>query len=258
MTMKKLRSHLSHFSIISLISVSGLVMIGCRGDGIPYEAELYEVAQAAIADGLYILGGTDQGLEVSGDQYRYYSEGGEEEWRPVVELTAIQDGVIFDGRNYWCINTPTEPGVCTENGWRTVEERLQEQAEAEASSIAPSELTIGGFERGAQPADVNRQLGQPTQISQGYYTRYEYPGFTAWFDADYLVDMLSTSPEYCTPSGVCPGMTAAEVRQIYGTPTMNESEEGRFMEYYADGETCWLKIRLDGEIVRSVAAVCLI
>lgn len=137
MTTKQLRSHLSRFSIISLISLSGLVIVGCNSFAAsdrrtPDQAtQQYEVAQTAIADGLYILGGTDQSLEVFGAQYRYYSEGGAEEWRPVVELTAIQDGVIFDGRNYWCINTPTEPGVCTENGWRTVAERLQEQAEAE-------------------------------------------------------------------------------------------------------------------------------
>lgn len=49
-------------------------------------------SSAEIPDGLYVMGGTSQGLEVSGDQYRYYSEGGEEEWQPVASLTLIQPG----------------------------------------------------------------------------------------------------------------------------------------------------------------------
>ncbi|MEY3300142.1 MAG: hypothetical protein RLZZ597_3402 [Cyanobacteriota bacterium] len=227
---------------------------------------------AKIADGLYIMGGTSQGLEVSGNQYRYYSEGGEEEWQPVSDLTLIQPGLIFDGRNYWCINTPTEPGVCTERGWRTIAERLAEQEaeETESSSepgastepqpvtVASRELSVGGFRSGDQRPNVLQQLGQPQRMAQEYYTRYEFPGLTLWFDQDYLVDIKSTSADYCTPSGVCPGMTAEAVRQIYGDPVMSEREDGQFMEYYVEGETCWLKIGLAGEQVSSVGVACMI
>ncbi len=225
-----------------------------------------------IPDGRYVMGGTSQGLEVSGDQYRYYSEGGEEEWQPISDLTLIQAGVIFDGHNYWCINTPTEPGVCTERGWRTIAERLAEQEAEEAGSglepgwdaeaypvtVAQSELSVGGLRSGDQLPSVLQQIGQPQRTAQEYYTRYEFPGLTLWFDQDYLVDIQSTRADYCTPSGVCPGMTAEAVRQIYGTPRMSDSEDGRFMEYFVDGETCWLKIGLEGEQVSSVGVACMI
>ena len=72
-------------------------------------------------------GGTDQGLEVAGDRYRYYDEMGEQDWQPIEDLTSIADGVIFDGRNYWCSLTNNEAGVCTATGWKTIEESLSEQ-----------------------------------------------------------------------------------------------------------------------------------
>lgn len=227
---------------------------------------------AKIADGFYVIGGTGQGLEVLGDQYRYYSEGGEEAWQPVADLTLIEPGLIFDGETYWCLNTATEPGVCTERGWRTIAERLAEQ-EAEGAepslepgwdadsypvTVAPSELSVGGFRSGDQLPDVLEQLGEPQGIVQAYYTRYEFPGLTLWFDQDYLVDMRSTRADYCTPSGICPGMTAEAVRQTYGTPVMSEREDGQFMEYHVEGETCWLKIGLEGEQVTSVGVACMI
>ncbi|MBD2232748.1 hypothetical protein [Phormidium tenue] len=114
---------------ISKISEDGDIISGCNGEGEPCESELYDATTSPpILDGLYVLGGTDQGLEVFGDQYRYYDEMGEKEWNPLVELTYIQQGVIFDGENYWCLPRPDEAGVCTENGWRSVEESLSEQS----------------------------------------------------------------------------------------------------------------------------------
>lgn len=85
-------------------------------------------ANEEIAEGRYWLGGTGQGLEVQGDasgtgkpaRYRYYSEGGEESWRPITELTAIKPGVVFDGQSYWCISTSvpaTGATACSEHGW---------------------------------------------------------------------------------------------------------------------------------------------
>ncbi len=74
---------------------------------------------AVFVEGFYVLGGTDQGLEISGDQYRYYDKMGTQEWQPVSDLTHIRDGLVFDGRLYWCIPTESAPGVCTENGWNS-------------------------------------------------------------------------------------------------------------------------------------------
>lgn len=99
------------------LSVDGQIAKDCKGEGTVCESELYEQSSPAIANGLYVMGGTDQGLEVAGEQYRYYDEGGEKEWRPISELTYIGDGTVFDGKNYWCIPPKREPGVCSENGW---------------------------------------------------------------------------------------------------------------------------------------------
>ncbi|MEA5467191.1 hypothetical protein [Leptothoe sp. PORK10 BA2] len=107
---------------ISLVSADGQVIQGCKGENAPCESDLYEATTPAfIPDGYYVLGGTDQGLEVSGDQYRYYDELGTRDWRPLSDLTLIQEKMIFDGDNYWCMPPEGEPGVCTENGWQSIQ-----------------------------------------------------------------------------------------------------------------------------------------
>ncbi len=73
-----------------------------------------------ILEGRYWLGGTDEGLEVQGDRYRYYSEGGEREWQSTHQLQAIKEGVVFDGKVYWCLSTmklKTGREGCSEQGW---------------------------------------------------------------------------------------------------------------------------------------------
>lgn len=70
-------------------------------------------------EGRYWLGGTDQGMEVKGNRYRYYSEGGEQEWRSMNELEVVKSGVIFDGKVHWCLSTakPKNAATCSESGW---------------------------------------------------------------------------------------------------------------------------------------------
>ncbi|MGG6294699.1 hypothetical protein ACQ4M4_09760 [Leptolyngbya sp. AN02str] len=115
---------------VFLVSENGEVLRGCSDENTICEAELYEpTASPLIQDGFYALGGTGQGLEIVGDRYRYYDESGEGDWAAVSELTSIQDGVVFDGQNYWCSLSEGGTGVCTENGWRSVEERLREQGD---------------------------------------------------------------------------------------------------------------------------------
>ncbi|WP_333301725.1 hypothetical protein [Microcoleus sp. K4-C2] len=74
-----------------------------------------------IQEGRYWLGGTDRGLEVKGKQYRYYDESNiDRPWQPLSELQYIKKGVVFDGKNYWCLSTlaPKTGGIsCSKNGW---------------------------------------------------------------------------------------------------------------------------------------------
>lgn len=101
------------------LTADGQIAKGCKGEGKLCDSELYTLSPP-IQNGFYVLGGTDQGLEVKGEQYRYYDEGGNKEWRPISELNYVKDGVVFDGKNYWCIPPREQPGVCSENGWNSV------------------------------------------------------------------------------------------------------------------------------------------
>jgi hypothetical protein len=80
---------------------------------------------STIRDGRYWVGGTDRGLEIQGDRYRYDTEGGEQPWRSSTELQPVKDGVIFDGKAHWCLSTMApKSGVtaCSETGWITGEQ----------------------------------------------------------------------------------------------------------------------------------------
>ncbi len=87
--------------------------------------ETPKVAASTIQDGRYWVGGTDQGLTVQGDRYRYDTEGGEQPWRSSTELQPVKDGVIFDGKAHWCLSTmaPRSGAIaCSESGWVTGEQ----------------------------------------------------------------------------------------------------------------------------------------
>lgn len=77
-----------------------------------------------IIQGRYWLGATDQALEVKGEQYRYYSEAGAQPWQPISELKYIKNGVVFDGKTYWCLSRLAPQNgvtVCSANGWAASE-----------------------------------------------------------------------------------------------------------------------------------------
>ena len=77
-----------------------------------------------ITEGRYWLGATDQALEVKGKQYRYDSEAGVQQWQPISELKYIKNGVVFDGKNYWCLSTlaPQNGATsCSAKGWAAQE-----------------------------------------------------------------------------------------------------------------------------------------
>lgn len=111
---------------------NGKIAKDCKTDGQVCVSDLFEptteppepVKTTNIQDGYYVLGGTGQGLEVRGNKYRYYDEGGEKEWRDIRELKSIKAGLIFDGKEYWCLPPNREVGVCTENGWKTSTDNL--------------------------------------------------------------------------------------------------------------------------------------
>ncbi|MDA0866820.1 MAG: hypothetical protein O2890_10450, partial [Cyanobacteria bacterium] len=143
-------------------------------------------AQNPIPEGDYAMGGTDQGLEVRGNQYRYYDEAGEHEWQPTSQLTAINPGHVFDGENYWCHsdNVPEGGGICTANGW---------QAYSSVGQLSADELSLGGVEAGAREAEVIAALGQPDQIDQvsPFSSQLTYRGLSVSFYEDAALNLRS-------------------------------------------------------------------
>lgn len=74
-----------------------------------------------ILEGIYWVGETDMGLRVKGGRYQLYDAGGEGQWKPISELKYVKNGVVFDGKTYWCLSTLPKPRNtrvrCTANGW---------------------------------------------------------------------------------------------------------------------------------------------
>jgi hypothetical protein len=237
------------------LSANGDVAQGCKEEEKPCVSELYEPSVTSIVEGFYVIGGTDQGLEVSGRQYRYYDELGNQEWQPISDLTSVSEGVVYDGKLYWCIPPQSEAGVCTENGWKSIQ-----SYQSETRDIDDRELALGGLVLGESESKVVSELGQPLSRSVNpIATQLEYQGLSIDLDEDQrIMGMKSTSVDYCTPSGICPGLDFAQVREVYGSPVVSDRKEGRFMEYYSSSpnSSCWLKIALNGDIVKSVEIAC--
>ena len=122
---------------------------------------------------------------------------------------------------------------------------------------AQIQLSLAGIAPGDTEAEVFNRLGPPNRVIDSIFPRLEYPGMTVWLDENrQVVEIISTNAEDCTPDGVCPDMAFADVRALYGEPIVNDRENGRFMEYYSPGATCWLQIALDEQTVESVGVVC--
>ncbi|AFY37501.1 hypothetical protein Lepto7376_1134 [[Leptolyngbya] sp. PCC 7376] len=83
-------------------------------------------SSSVIAEGVYWVGPTSQALTVQSQQFRYTEPGWTSSWSPVSELTSVKNGVLFDGRQYWCLSDDQDkveiqnvglPVVCSANGW---------------------------------------------------------------------------------------------------------------------------------------------
>ncbi len=74
----------------------------------------------AIQPGTYWAGPFGMGLRIEGDRYQIYDEMGPTEWRSITELSAVTEGVVFDGQQFWCLSTlPNAQGSwCSADGWQ--------------------------------------------------------------------------------------------------------------------------------------------
>jgi hypothetical protein len=93
----------------------------------------------SIINGRYILGGTEEVLQVKTTRYRYGNESDNaEQWKQILGLKYVKTGVVFDGKNYWCLakSSPNSPSVCTADGWMTHKQQLEK---AETTSLPSSD-----------------------------------------------------------------------------------------------------------------------
>jgi hypothetical protein len=103
------------FLTIGLCTIASLVIYAGT-----HQSSSHAQTRSPLLEGRYWIGGTDESMEITGDRYRYYNVGGEREWRSTRELKPIKEGVVFDGKLYWCLSTMKSKGgkiVCSENGW---------------------------------------------------------------------------------------------------------------------------------------------
>jgi hypothetical protein len=219
------------------------------GDSAP--AAKQNTVRPGITDGYYAMGGTDQGLEVRGNQYRYYNEGGEQEWRPTSQLTAISADHVFDGENYWCYsdNAPEGGGICTINGW---------QAYSSIGRLSRSELSLGGVGAGASEAEVVEHLGQPDQIDQEspLSRQLTYRGLSVSFLEDAALTIRSISPDYCTPLGLCPGDAVSKAERLYGSPLVEPRSGAEYWQYANSEAACTMELEVTNERVGAIAMLC--
>lgn len=137
---------------------------------------------------------------------------------------------------------------------------------ATPSSIQDNELALAGISLGATESSVTSSLGSPkNRIDTGEGTQLTYRGLSVmvgWLEQQdpgkerRVYELLSTSSQYCTPAGICPGTSFAKAKAKYGEPSVAKRESGTFMEYASSQSSCWLQFAVRKGIIKSVRAVC--
>lgn len=112
---------------------------------------------------------------------------------------------------------------------------------------------------------VSARMGKPRQVIEdwgaAFGREYIYDGMTLWagFDVERKITVQQievTSSRYCTPSGVCPGMSASDAQRILGNPILSdEVKEGR-NAFLIDVEACWLEVEILEGTIRKMAIRC--
>ncbi len=135
-----------------------------------------------------------------------------------------------------------------------------------ADDMPSSELSIGGVVSGATEASVLLTLGEPLQrVETGEGTDLQYPGLVVTVGGleqkapgvqQRVLALRGTSPETCTPRGLCPGMPASQVSRLYGPSEPVQRESGTFIEYQPAGMSCWLQVSAQAGTVQTVAVAC--
>jgi len=123
-------------------------------------------------------------------------------------------------------------------------------ASAGAGNEPPSaELRLAGLKIGDSLARVRKQLGEPERMEgqpgEHHYVLH-YPGLRIEMAEPGRVLMLgSTSPRYCTSSGLCPGQPLEQARKRLGEGTLYEGDDSGKLNYDSSDGSCFLAIEPD-------------
>ncbi|MGO1003453.1 hypothetical protein [Lysobacter sp. CA196] len=129
---------------------------------------------------------------------------------------------------------------------------------------APSrgELSLAGLKLGDSLALVRKKLGKP-QSTTGAPGDHDYHliyrGLRIEMTQPGQVLLLeSTSPDYCTPSGLCPGQPLEQARKRWGEGEIYDGDDEGILHYGVDDDACFLQIQPDPSrtSIHSVAFAC--
>lgn len=146
-----------------------------------------------------------------------------------------------------------------------------------ADAIMPSrleagEFSVGGITIGTGQDEILEILGEPNQIEEGLRSsQYKYDGLELLVEISDKPDVFvfgveTTTPDFCTPSGVCPGDTVRSVMERLGITNLYTDERGTHLIYWPHWHTrgCWMKIYLDEPVqesdvtIKNIELLCVI
>lgn len=133
---------------------------------------------------------------------------------------------------------------------------------APASTPSRSELSLAGLKIDDSLGVVHKKLGKPesTVGAPGdHHYILIYRGLRIEMTEPDQVFMLeSSSPRYCTPSGLCPGQPLDEARKRWGEGETYDGDSSGTLNYDVDEASCFLQIEPDSsrQLIHSVAFAC--
>ena len=133
-----------------------------------------------------------------------------------------------------------------------------------APPAAPSakQLSLAGLKIADSLTVVRKKLGKP-ESTTGAPGDHDYilfyPGLRIeMIEPGQVLTLESTSPRYCTPSGVCPGQPLDEARKHWGQGEIYDDDSSGTWHYSVDEDACFLQLVPDAsqKLIGSVAFGC--
>lgn len=124
---------------------------------------------------------------------------------------------------------------------------------AEKANVYSGELSLAGITLSSTKEDVLWMLGTPKsqETLSGFVDEvFYFGGISISFAGGYVWDIISTSPKFCTPSGVCPGDSVSYVFNTLGpTDIIGQSA------VYSAG-ACEMDLAISYDAVSQIKLIC--